>query len=55
MLLLLVLLRPCPLGFCLTPEKTQVPIYSLTLPMSFILSYASLSGASVLAVCLACV
>lgn len=39
------------LGFCLIPEKTQVPIYPLTLPMSLILSYASPPGSSALAVC----
>lgn len=58
-LLLLVSLRPQPsgrqLGFCLIPEKTQVPVYSLALPMSLILSCALLPGASVLAVRLASV
>lgn len=56
---MLVSLRPVPqagqLSFCLIPEKNQIPIYSLSLPESPISSYASLLGASALAVCLASV
>lgn len=36
------------LGLCLIPEKIQVPMYSLSVPVSPLLSYASPPGVSAL-------